>query len=356
MTDGTGSGRRGAGSLPTLSLGASTLAVSDLASPAGLLASPAGLLASPAGLARPVLPSTAWQRQACHLRSWRRRSERRFWQRRSWQHQFWTCRCCLQSWRHRWTARPSQLRPGQPPRFSAALRRRAWRACRAFAWRLVCCRSRPAPGSGHPRVYWRRALRLGLASRLASRPGRASLASPCRLRPLGFGPGSFRRRRGRLLPAAEAVELIRPSVLLGVLLLRLILRLVARVGSAVGDEERGKQRGHLAARRIVLAQKARQRRSRDVLQQAPRALVAGAAGAREYLGRALAGFEIFHRPRPTAVRQPIRSVTVAIMSARLNIPCFSRYGIASNDAQLRRRRSPFSRLCREWKRTHCASA
>ena len=30
--------------------------------------------------------------------------------------------------------------------------------------------------------------------------------------------------------------------------------------------------------------------------------------------------------------QPIRSVTVAIMSARLNIPCFSRYGIASNDA------------------------
>jgi hypothetical protein len=31
---------------------------------------------------------------------------------------------------------------------------------------------------------------------------------------------------------------------------------------------------------------------------------------------------------PTAVMQPIRIVTVAIMSARLNIPCFSRYGIA----------------------------
>ena len=38
---------------------------------------------------------------------------------------------------------------------------------------------------------------------------------------------------------------------------------------------------------------------------------------------------------PTAVMQPIRSVTVAIMSARLNIPCFSRYGIASDDAQRR---------------------
>src|SRR5260370_18753437 len=54
VTGGTGSGRSAEGSPPTLSLGASTLAVSDLASPAGLAAS--GL--SPSPLAVPLFPGS----------------------------------------------------------------------------------------------------------------------------------------------------------------------------------------------------------------------------------------------------------------------------------------------------------
>ena len=56
----------------------------------------------------------------------------------------------------------------------------------------------------------------GLANRLASRPGRPP--SPCGFDPSReFRPGSLRRRCGRLLPAAEAVDLIRLTVLFGVL-------------------------------------------------------------------------------------------------------------------------------------------
>ena len=92
-------------------------------------------------------------------------------------HQSWR----IQSWRHHWTDCPSQVRPGQPPRFSAALRRRAWRACRAFC--LAPCLLSVAACTG----VWPSAGRLasgvalGLASRLASRPGRPPS-------PVGFAP------------------------------------------------------------------------------------------------------------------------------------------------------------------------
>ena len=54
----------------------------------------------------------------------------------------------------------------------------------------------------------------------------------------------------------------------------------------------GQHAGHVGAGGVVLAQEARQRSGGNGLQQAARALVAGSAGARENLGRALAGLEI----------------------------------------------------------------
>ena len=135
----------------------------------------------------------------------------------------------------------------------------------------------------------------------------------------------------------------------------LACRLSAR---AVGDQVGAKLRSHVAARRVMLAQEARQRSRRDCLQQTARALVAGVAGAGENLGRAFAGLEILRlRPRGRAARQPIRSVTVAKMSARLNIPYSPDAEIASSALSRHGwRRSPFSRLSREWKRTYDATA
>ena len=66
----------------------------------------------------------------------------------------------------------------------------------------------------------------------------------------------------------------------------------ARIGRAVGDQIGTEQRRHIAAGRVMLTQEARQGSGRHGFQQTPRTLVAGVAGARKNLGRALAGFEI----------------------------------------------------------------
>src|SRR4029079_15466680 len=99
-------------------------------------------------------------------------------------------------------------------------------------------------------------------------------------------PGGFLRRGGRRLPASKTggpAGVILSYVLLGVLVPLLLLGLISRVRSAVGDQVGGQHRGHLGAGRIVLAQKAWQRRRRHALQQAARTLVAGGAGVREDL-------------------------------------------------------------------------
>src|SRR6185312_14606257 len=118
-------------------------------------------------------------------------------------------------------------------------------------------------------------------------------------------------------PAAPAVELLglslprfRPCFLFGFLLLRALFRpflstlgplgpVAADSGIArtIGDEIGGERAGHVGARGVVLAEEARQRRRGYRLQQATRTLMADAAGAREKLGRRLAGVQVFLRQR-----------------------------------------------------------
>ena len=64
------------------------------------------------------------------------------------------------------------------------------------------------------------------------------------------------------------------------------------IGRPVGDQKGREQRGHLGTGGVMLTQESLEGTGRHRLQQAPRALVAGVAGARKNLGRALAGFEI----------------------------------------------------------------
>ena len=184
VTGGTGSGRNGVGSLPPLSLGASTLAVSDL--------SASGLSAS--GLSASVWPSRAWS----HQPAWRRQAFRP----RSCRHLPWRSRAWL-------------LLPWPPRRTSAAPQDRACRACPASAWRPSCCPSRPARAPGHRRAWRHRASGpdvpavcrrgRGVRPRLAAAHRRPAS------RPLA--------RRSRILPAAKAVKLIRLAIGPGSLLL-----------------------------------------------------------------------------------------------------------------------------------------
>jgi hypothetical protein len=101
--------------------------------------------------------------------------------------------------------------------------------------------------------------------------------------------------------------MLRLGARLGVLaLLRLILlRLIAGISGAAGHQEGRQYPGHLAGGGVVLAQEARQRGGRHGFQETARALMAGVTGARENLGRALAGIEIFrpHRDRRETANQ-----------------------------------------------------
>ena len=175
--------------------------------------------------------------------------------------------------------------PGLPRLLSFCLAvdlRPSPRAALMRTWAL-----RPSAGLARPRQP------LGVAARR-----RIGFAACWRL---GIGPGGLLRGRGAQ-PAAEPVELLRRA---GGLRLRILPSLpglglgadVAGIGRAIGNQEGAEQRGHVAGGGVMLAQEARQRTGRHGLQQTPRALVAGVAGACENLGRALAGLEILRLRR-----------------------------------------------------------
>ena len=179
----------------------------------------------------------------------------------------------------------ASLLPAHPWRHRAWAARRACPACSASAWQPIC----------------------GRRDRGRSRP---VAAQP-------FGPGGLLGRR-RAYRAAEAVEL------LGGCGLR-ILRpagsglATAGIGRAVGNQKGAELRGHLARGGVMLAQKALQairpaRSSGDPARSCGRRCRClkksgkGSCRPRDFCART-----------GIAARQPIRSVTVAKLSARLNI-------------------------------------
>ena len=144
----------------------------------------------------------------------------------------------------------------------------------------------------------------GLAARVppagratASRP--ASTARPA----LPVFPAASGERPpgqcGRWLAATEPVGLIRPSVTAWRSSASTGPALIPGVGSPVGYQEGRELPRPFRARSIVLAQKARQRRSRHALHR-PRGLSCGSALQvfEKYLRGALAGVEIFNCPAP----------------------------------------------------------
>ena len=226
-TDGTGSGRGDAGSLPTLSLGASTLArlgsafaASDFASPlaSGFTRRRRSDLLDCIGLAASALSASVL---AVSVRRFSLGGI--------------AATLHLAVFGGSLEARPLGLGASSVSGF----RLRAWRACRASAWRLACCRSRPAPGLRHPRSGVGRcaglcqplriaagtpALAFGRASPRRVRPGR--LPSPAR-------PAVAGGRSGRVDPALPSCRgsCWRPSAFSA------DPCLVTRVGGAVGNRK-----------------------------------------------------------------------------------------------------------------------
>jgi len=132
-------------------------------------------------------------------------------------------------------------------------------------------------------------MRIGPLS--GRKSGRARpMAKPFGRVGLSCGPGiGSRLSRGFPGPLFGSVLCTFPWTVLGTLLLGYaIARIVRPVRYQIGREHAG----HVAAGRVMLTQKARERSGRNRLQKSSRTLVAGSAGSREYLRGTLAGFEI----------------------------------------------------------------